>query len=75
MPHSVASDLGLHCLRSTLLGVVRLQWVNIIKDGGIVRGRRIFEVMFFIELDLENAGSQNQPRIFLSIHCFERCYS
>ena len=28
MPHSVASDLGLHCLLITLLWVSRLQWVN-----------------------------------------------
>ena len=28
MPHSVASDLGLHCLSVTLLGVSRLQWVK-----------------------------------------------
>ena len=28
MPHSAASDLGLHCLPSTLLQVSRLQWVN-----------------------------------------------
>ena len=28
-PHSVASDLGLHCLPITLLGVFRLQWVKI----------------------------------------------
>ena len=27
-PDSVASDLGLHCLSITLLGVSRLQWVN-----------------------------------------------
>ena len=27
-PHSVASDLGLHCLPITLLGVSQLQWVN-----------------------------------------------
>ena len=26
--HSAASDLGLHCLPITLLGVSRLQWVN-----------------------------------------------
>ena len=26
--HSVASDLGLHCLPITLLEVSRLQWVN-----------------------------------------------
>ena len=26
-PHSAASDLGLHCLPITLLGVSRLQWV------------------------------------------------
>ena len=28
MPHSAASDLGLHCLPVTLLGVFRLQWVK-----------------------------------------------
>ena len=28
MPHSVASDLGLHCLPIILLGVSRLQWVK-----------------------------------------------
>ena len=28
MLHPVASDLGLHCLPGTLLGVSRLQWVN-----------------------------------------------
>ena len=28
MPCSVASDLGLHCLPVTLLGVFRLQWVS-----------------------------------------------
>ena len=26
--HSAASDLGLHCLPVTLLGVTRLQWVK-----------------------------------------------
>ena len=28
MLHSVTSDLGLHCLQITLLGVSRLKWVN-----------------------------------------------
>ena len=28
-PRSVASDLGLHCLLITFLGVSRLQWVNV----------------------------------------------
>ena len=28
MPHSAASDLGLHCLPVTLLEVSRLQWVK-----------------------------------------------
>ena len=28
MLHSAASDLGLHCLQITLLGVSRLQWVK-----------------------------------------------
>ena len=29
-PHSVASDLGLHCLPSTCLVVSRLQWVKLV---------------------------------------------
>ena len=29
-PHSAASDLGLHCLPNTLLGVSRLQWVKVL---------------------------------------------
>ena len=29
MPHSAASDLGLHCLPITLLQVSWLQWVNV----------------------------------------------
>ena len=28
MPHSASSDLGLHCLSITLLGISRLQWVK-----------------------------------------------
>ena len=27
--HSAASDLGLHCLPNTLLGISRLQWVKV----------------------------------------------
>ena len=34
-PHSAASDLGLHCLPITLLGVSRLQWVNKCVDWAI----------------------------------------
>ena len=29
MLHSAGSDLGLHCLPMTLLGVSRLQWVKL----------------------------------------------
>ena len=32
-PRSAASDLGLHCLPSTLLWVSRLQWVNFVGIG------------------------------------------
>ena len=34
LPHSVASDLGLHCLPVTQLGVSRLHWV---KGGYLLR--------------------------------------
>ena len=33
MLHSAASDLGLHCLAITLLGVSILQWVKKIKNS------------------------------------------
>ena len=35
-PLSAASDLGLHCLQITPLGVSRLQWVNQTKSKCIV---------------------------------------
>ena len=35
-PHSVASDLGLHCLPITLLGVCRLQWVSRLHQGRMI---------------------------------------
>ena len=37
MPHSLASDLGLHCFPVTLLGVSSLQWI-IIPHHTIVAG-------------------------------------
>ena len=33
MLHSAASDLSLHCLLITRLGVFRLQWVKVILAG------------------------------------------
>ena len=33
-PHFAASDLGLHCLPVTRLGVSSLQWVNPERDKG-----------------------------------------
>ena len=30
MPHSAASDLGVHCLPLTLFGASRLSWVNVL---------------------------------------------
>ena len=35
-PRSSASDLGLHCLPITLLGVSRLQWVNLFMPSGLL---------------------------------------
>ena len=29
-PHYAASDMGLHCLPLTILGVSRLQWVKLL---------------------------------------------
>ena len=41
MPHSAASDLGLHCLPVTLLWVSRLKWINIM----MADGTRVFRPM------------------------------
>ena len=38
MPHSAASDLGLHCLSVTLLQASQLQWVK----GGLTKFGEIF---------------------------------
>ena len=35
MPHSGASDLGLHCLPFTLLGVSSLQWAKVEHKSGL----------------------------------------
>ena len=40
-PHSVASDLGLHCLEVTCLGVSNLQWVNLAQTSESERYRPI----------------------------------
>ena len=35
-PHIAASDLGLHCLPNTLLGISRLQWVKKKNTGEVL---------------------------------------
>ena len=42
MPHSAVSDLGLHCLPITLLGVSQLQWVRGIR----FQERHLFQICF-----------------------------
>ena len=42
--HSAASDLGLHCLPNTLLGVSRLQWV---KNNFL--GCLLFTLTYFVD--------------------------
>ena len=34
-PRSAASDLGMHCLPNTFLGVSRLQWVKVEQVRGV----------------------------------------
>ena len=46
MPHSVASDLGLHCSPITLLQVSRLQWAN---DLYAIFFFFFFIIIFFIK--------------------------
>ena len=52
-PRSVASDLGLHCLPVTLLGVSRLQWVKCIPLIGSVLDRFTLLTYFFLFFLLE----------------------
>ena len=40
-PHSAASDLDLHCLPITLLGVSRLQWVKCAYQSWHISTRRV----------------------------------
>ena len=40
MPRSAASDLGLHCLPITLLGVSRLQWVKSERRTSLLDGAK-----------------------------------
>ena len=40
MPHSVASDLGLHCLSITFLRVSRLQLVNKVVPWNLVKNSK-----------------------------------
>ena len=55
MPHSAASDLGLHCLPFIFLGVSRLQWVNLVSVEAL--GSRglflVYHMLFFLPLTQE----------------------
>ena len=45
-PHSVAYDLGLHCLLVTLLGVSRLQWVKQELQSSFPSGGEIVSIQY-----------------------------
>ena len=51
MLHSAASDLGLHCLPDTLIGVSRLQWVKctVKQPFGILKSDCILECGSFVQ--------------------------
>ena len=62
-PRSAASDLGLHCLSITLIGVSRLQWVSLIKSSYTKYNSYrcysyIFYVCFCIILLIVNQGGE-----------------
>ena len=54
-PHSAASDLGLHCLPSTLLQVFRLQWVKY--QAGISKKNK-----YSINTCVSNLSYHNYPK-------------
>ena len=48
-PRSVASDMGLHCLPFTIMGVSRLQWVKVFLASKGPTFFRIFTYIVFVE--------------------------
>ena len=57
LPRSAASDMGLHCLQITRLGVSGLQWVNIMVHGRVKRpphGPKKY--MFFTTMEAKSEG-------------------
>ena len=54
---SVASDLGLHCLSITLLGISRLQWFTF--SNCFTKFRKIF---FLIEINVSSKQNSYMPR-------------
>ena len=51
-PHSAASDLGLHCLPITLLGVSRLHWVKETKGNKVspyFGSAKFFQKLFLLK--------------------------
>ena len=57
MPHSAPSDLCLHFLPDTHLGVSSLQWVNPFMPGGF----------FFNSLDLSISNIRSVRLVFINI--------
>ena len=68
MPHSAASDLGLHCLPITFLQVSRLQWVK-----AALKGKKSWKVYFFI--GHANKASRCHTGVRFSIHPSSSCLS
>ena len=63
MPHSAASDLGLHCLPITLIGVSRLQWVK--SAHNIYFHEDIKKNIFFVE-------KKKKKEFYLEL-CYKLC--
>ena len=49
MLHSEASDVGLHCLPNTLLGISRLKWVKSTVSGNKCKLLRISGMEFLLK--------------------------
>ena len=60
-PHSVAYDLGLHCLPITLLGVSQLQWV---------KKNIIHQIPRYLELGNSNSCVVNHSKVVFLLPFF-----
>ena len=67
IPHSAASDLGLHCLPIILLGVSRLQWINVLSKT--IADKILFFSYYFSEKIILGISCESSARQTIHRKC------